>query len=120
MDRRQRLSAPTSAPLDDDLPVEARQWQTGGLRLDGLALRSRETAPGLDLDHAARSPPRPADLPAEQQRAGPDTRRPEEQAPVRVGDEELPLGPVEQVVGVAARQQARGPARRPRLAHRLL
>ena len=79
LDRRR-----ASVPADDDPPLDTGQGQGCRFRLDGIARRARETAPGLDhhrrpahVARSRRSRPRPGGRPArrEASRASGDARR---------------------------------------------
>ena len=102
------LRAVSDVPDDLDLPVEARKRQTARLGFDRVARRAAEARPELDPHGMPRASPGAADLALDEERARPDAGRPESPPLILSGEEELPLGPVEQEVGVAARQQTRG------------
>ena len=70
---------------------------------------ARERAPpGLDRHRRARAPPRADDLALDEERARPDARGPERAAAIGVGDQELAIAPLEEEVGVAAREEPCG------------
>ena len=79
-----------------------------GLGLDRIAHPTCEASPGVDPDGVLRTSPGSADLAFDEERAWPHAGRPEPLPLIRPWDEKLPLSSVEQEVGVAARQQARG------------
>ena len=89
-------------------PVDSREGQGAGLGLDCVARLARQASPGVDPYCVVRAPPGSADLAFDEERTGPHARRPEQQPAVGPRHEELPLRSVEQEVGIAARQQARG------------
>ena len=68
----------------------------------------REPSPGVDPHGVLRPSPGSADLAFDEERARPHAGRPEPLPLIRPREEKLPLCSVEQEVGVAARQQARG------------
>ena len=95
-------------PADDDPPSDAGQRQGRRFRLDRIARRARETAPGLDRHRRLRTSPRPDDLALDEDGARPDARGPERAATIGVGDQELAIGSLEEEVRVAAREEPRG------------
>ena len=68
----------------------------------------REASPGVDPHGVVRPSPGSADLAFDEERAWPHAGRPEQLPLIGPRDEKLPLCSVEQEVGIAARQQARG------------
>ncbi len=84
-----------AVPADDD-PPPARAEAGRRLSLDRTAFRVRQPPPRLHRQHRARPPPRPGDLAVDEQRARPDARRPERALAVRVRDQQIPVGPLEQ------------------------
>src|SRR6187397_2232262 len=90
------------------LDARPRERQRGRLGVDGLALSTGETAPGLDRQDGSRAPPRAGDVAVDEQRARPDARRPEAAAKFRLLDEQRPIaGALEEEPGIAARQESR-------------
>ena len=61
----------------------------------------------MDGHRRVRTPPRPDDLAFDEDGTRPDTRGPERAAAVRVRDEELAIGSLEEEVGVATRKEPR-------------
>src|SRR5918995_1839256 len=102
------LHVASGRPAHDDPPRRAGQRQ--GLRLldDGVSLRAREATPGLDIDLLVRASPRPGDLALDEECARPDAWGPEPATTRRVGDEELAVGSLEQVEGIAAGEEPSG------------
>ena len=82
-----------------------------GLGLDRVARSTRETCPGVDPHGVLRPSPGSADLAFDEERAWPHAGRPQTLPLILARNEKLPLCSVEQEVGIAARQQARGRAR---------
>src|SRR5438132_6781199 len=78
-----RLACPTTPgpttrsviPAEDDPPPETGQGQGLRFRLDRVACRARETAPGLHGHRRLRASPRPDDLALDQDATRPDARR---------------------------------------------
>ena len=84
------------------------QRQRAGLDLDRVARCSREARPGVNSHGVLRPSPRSADLAVDEEGARPHAGRPQKASPIFARHEQLALSSVEQEVGVAARQQARG------------
>ena len=97
-----------SAPVNDDRISEAGQRQGGRFRLDRIARRARETAPGLDRHRPVRTSPRPDDVALDEESARPHPRGPERAATLGVGDQELSISSLEEKVGVTAREKPCG------------
>ena len=91
-----------------DRSVDAWKRQGVGLGLDRVARSTRETCPGVDPYGVVRPSPGSADLAFDEERAWPHAGRPETLSLILARNEKLPLCSVEQKVGIAARQQARG------------
>src|SRR5438874_10856658 len=96
-----------------DRSCNAWKRQGVGLGLDRGARSARETCPGVDPYGVVRSSPGSADFAFDEERAWPHAGRPETLPLILARNEKLSLCSVEQKVGIAARQQARG--RRDRL-----
>src|SRR5205085_5576540 len=111
--RRRCLSVPNHL----DRSFNAWEWQGVGLELDRVARSARETCPGLDPHGVMRPSPGSANLAFDEDRAWPHARRPKTLPLVLARNEKLPRGSVEQKVGIAARQQARGRGHRPAVAN---
>jgi hypothetical protein len=97
-------------PADDDPPPETGQRQGLRSRLDRVACRAREMAPGLDGHRRLRASPRPDDLALEQDATRPDTRGPERATTVGVRDQEFAIVSLEEEV---RRRRSGGAVRRP-------
>src|SRR6266571_2362604 len=99
---------PSVIPADDDPPLDIPERQGRRLRIDRVACRARETAPGLDRHCPQRTSPCPDDLAVGQDAARPNARRPERAATRGVGDQEFTIASLEKEIRVAARQKPRG------------
>src|SRR5712691_5125678 len=102
-----RLYEPVASvvPAHDDPPHETGQRQGPRFRLDSVARRGREMAPGVDGHRRLSASPRPYDLALDQDAARPDAWSPERPTAGGVGNQELAIDSVENEVGIAAREE---------------
>src|SRR5512132_200494 len=91
-----------------DRSFDARKRQGVGLGLDRVARFARKTCPCIDPYGVVRPSPGSADLAFDEERAWPHAGRPKTLSLILARNEKLPLGSVEQKVGIAAGKQARG------------
>src|SRR5215813_5238000 len=101
-------------PAEDDRAPHVGQRHGRCFRLDSLTSRERERLPDPDRHLLARAPPRADDLTIDEDGARPDPRRPEDPTMFSVGNEEFPVGSLEQEIRIATWKEP-GWRRRPRV-----
>jgi hypothetical protein len=88
--------------------ADVRERQRCRFRLNRVALRTRETAPGLNRHSPRCTSPRADDFPIDEDGTRPDARRPESAATNGIGDEKFAIASLKEEVGVAAREETNG------------